>query len=395
MAHVSLILPIAPGAVQLDDQIGEHRRMLEEAGHRVEVLVVADPRLAADLVGLEGSWNLLVADEPGLAVSAVAGLRAARGDVLLVLDLERGYRPEELARVVAPLDRGEADLAVASRGNLSSNTRRRRRLSAWTGALARALVGTSDPLSGLVALSRPFAQEADKALEPVGSWYAIELLMKARGRRVDVPVHVSAPPPPRGRDVGLDGLRHLKRLADHRFGNASQLLQFCLVGASGMVVDLTCYALFQLLFSQTWLARVRAPLGGESLALAVAGALAIAVALTWNFSLNRRLTFSYARNGSLVRQFVAYVLSNALGIALSFSLRLVLPGHFGFFHRHKLAAALVGIVTATGISFSMSRWVVFRRRTVPQKTDPVAHRVRRTARRPIPRIGLRDRPSDP
>jgi hypothetical protein len=35
-------------------------------------------------------------------------------------------------------------------------------------------------------------------------------------------------------------------------------------------------------------------------------------------------------------------------------------------------------VTATGISFSMSRWVVFRRRTVPQKTDPVAHRVRRT-----------------
>ncbi|MGE5755328.1 MAG: glycosyltransferase, partial [Planctomycetaceae bacterium] len=234
--------------MQLDDRIGEHRRTLEQAGHRVEVVVVADPRLGADLVGLEGSWDLLLADEPGLAASAVAGLRAARGDVLLILDLERGYRPEELARVVAPLDRGEADLAVASRGDAPGGARRRR-LSAWTGALARAVVGTSDPLSGLVALSRPFAQEADKALAPVGSWYAIELMMKARGRRVDVPVRVSAPPSPRRRDVGLDDLRHLKRLADHRFGNASRLLQFCLVGASGMVVDLTCYALFQLLFS--------------------------------------------------------------------------------------------------------------------------------------------------
>jgi len=75
MAHVSLILPIASGTVPFIDRIGEHRRMLGEAGHLVEVLVVADPRLAADLVGLEGSWNLLVADEPGLAASAVAGLR--------------------------------------------------------------------------------------------------------------------------------------------------------------------------------------------------------------------------------------------------------------------------------------------------------------------------------
>lgn len=370
MAHVSLILPIAPGAVQLDDRIGEHRRTLEQAGHRVEVVVVADPRLGADLVGLEGSWDLLLADEPGLAASAVTGLRAARGDVLLILDLERGYRPEELARVAAPLDRGEADLAVSSRGDVPGGPRRRGRLSAWTGALARTLVGTSDPLSGLVALSRPFAQEADEALEPVGSWYAVELLMKARGRCLDVPVHIGAEPPPRRREIGLDDLRHLKRLVDHRFGNASRLLQFCLVGASGMVVDLTCYALFQLLFSQTWLARVRASLGGESLALAVAGALAIAVALTWNFSLNRRLTFSYARDGSLVRQFLAYVLSNALGIALSFSLRIILPGHFGLFRRHKLAAAAVGIVAATGISFSMSRWVVFRRRTVPFKSPP-------------------------
>jgi dolichol-phosphate mannosyltransferase len=34
-----------------------------------------------------------------------------------------------------------------------------------------------------------------------------------------------------------------------------------------------------------------------------------------------------------------------------------------FFAQHKLAAAVVGIVAATGISFSMARWLVFRPRS--------------------------------
>jgi dolichol-phosphate mannosyltransferase len=66
-----------------------------------------------------------------------------------------------------------------------------------------------------------------------------------------------------------------------------------------------------------------------------------------------------------LRQFATYVLGNALGIALSFSLRLILPSRIGFFQRHKLAAAVVGIVAATGISFSMSRWIVFNRHPAP------------------------------
>ncbi len=51
-----------------------------------------------------------------------------------------------------------------------------------------------------------------------------------------------------------------------------------------------------------------------------------------------------------------------MAIALSFTIRLYLPTKVGFFARHRLAAAVVGIVAATGISFSMSRWIVFSRR---------------------------------
>src|SRR5262249_22944776 len=162
--------------------------------------------------------------------------------------------------------------------------------------------------------------------------------------------------------LGLNDIRQLKRVLDLRFGTFSRLVQFCMVGASGMVVDLTFYALFQVLF---------AGFGGASAAraakrvtwnLAAARALAILIALVWNFTLNRRFTFNDSRSGSIPRQFLTYALGNALGIAVSMSLSLLLPMYVGFFASHKLAAAVVGIVVATGISFSMSRWVVFIRR---------------------------------
>src|SRR5262249_34781728 len=90
---------------------------------------------------------------------------------------------------------------------------------------------------------------------------------------VDVPVRPLLPQSRRALEV--NDLRNLKRLADHRFGNASRLVQFCMVGASGMVVDLSTYALFQWVFARSALASIPSPVKGITLDLATAGALAI------------------------------------------------------------------------------------------------------------------------
>ncbi len=219
-------------------------------------------------------------------------------------------------------------------------------------------MGSSDPVSGLIGLTRPVLEATLEHFKAVGSQFTFELLAKAPGRRVDVPATpraIAARPQP-----GFDDLRHLKRLADHRFGDFSRLIQFCVVGASGMFVDLSCYAGFQYLFAHTALARHTLPIVGP-LDLAAAAVLAVLLALTWNFTLNRRMTFSDARQGSILKQYLAYALSNALAILVSLTLRLWLPRSFGFFDRHRLAAAVVGIVLATVLSFTMARWVVFRR----------------------------------
>jgi dolichol-phosphate mannosyltransferase len=371
MACVSLIVPVASGSAPLVERIPAFHRGLVAAGHTVEVLVIADPGNPGVLTGLDRSVRGLVAEQPGKAASAYQGLREATGELLIILDLDKGYVPEDLGQVLEPLIRGEADVVVASScpgrrvAREPLGTGRRGGPPPWIGVLSRPLIGITDPSSGLVAVTRQSYQARDGYPPPLGSRFVLELLVGAVGRRVEVPMHRRNQA--RRPVLRLSDLRLMKRLVDDRFGTLSRLFQFCLVGASGMVVDLSCYALFQWLLSRTGLANYKTPLlaSGQSLDLAVAGALAIALALVWNFSLNRRLTFNDARRGSILRQFATYVLGNALGIALSFSLRLILPSRIGFFQRHKLAAAVVGIVAATGISFSMSRWIVFNRHPAP------------------------------
>jgi dolichol-phosphate mannosyltransferase len=374
---VSLILPQIPGSTIADRVIVEYRRILEEgAGFRSVEVIVSSARndrasngqakdsssedragdLATEVVAEADDW-------PGLVR---AGLEAATGEHLVVLDVNRHYSPESLIHVISPVRTAEFDLAVAvpRDGGPGLGSWARSRLG--PALLSRTLLGTSDVFSRLFAVRRVVWDSHAKHRSANGSSVVLDSLLRRQARCIDVAVTVDKRFQA-GR-IGLRDARPVKRILDARFGNYSRLVQFCGVGASGMVIDLSFYALLQFLLSYTWLAQRQSALFGSTWHLAIAAAMSIAIALVWNFALNRRLTFNDAHRGDLVRQFFAYVLSNALAIVLSFSVRLLLPGRFGFFARHRLAAAVVGIVAATGVSFSMARWLVFARR--PELTLP-------------------------
>ncbi len=103
-------------------------------------------------------------------------------------------------------------------------------------------------------------------------------------------------------------------------GRLGRPLLFALVGCSGMVVDLV---------SLHFLLRVAS--------LAVSRALAIWLAMTWNFWLNRRLTFSYARSGSLVRQYLLFALACSAGAITNWTVTLLLSGRVGLLRRTPAA----------------------------------------------------------
>ena len=369
MIRISLIVPATRDEPFRNGELATYQQLLMDQEGVESVEVVLADRAPAGRLAAAVHPMIQVVDDAANHVSLLRqGLAAAKGDVLIVLDPTREYAPEALLQVLQTLLESEADVVVGvprSGRKLWSLGGVRGRTLAILGRLA---LGTSDGLSGLAALRRPAVRDliTQESRSVSGSHILLDVLTWCSGTLLDVPVNTGAEDRRRIDTVGLDDLKQLKRVLDHRFGTLSRLVQFCVVGASGMVVDLSLYAILLWLFASLGFGAADEAAEGSHGPMFVAGCLSIWAAMTWNFLLNRRLTFNDTRAGSIGRQYLTYAVGNALGILVSLTLRLYLPSRFGVFARHRLAAAVVGIVVATGISFSMSRWVVFRRKPTPR-----------------------------
>jgi len=187
-----------------------------------------------------------------------------------------------------------------------------------------------------------------KQLNPIGYKIGLELMVKCGCEDVhEVPIHFS------DRKHGKSKLnikeqwnyiRHIKRLADFKLGNLSYFVQFCLVGSTGMLMDLFLYGL----------------LLSQSVSLPISRAMSIAIAMTWNFWLNRRLTFSYSRNGNIFKQYSKFVGTCTAGALISWSIAVFVPQTFSLFTDHIMSAAILGIIAGTIVNFSLSRFWVFK-----------------------------------
>ncbi len=129
---------------------------------------------------------------PGLATAIMLGARAARGEILLVMDADLSHPPDRIKDLVAPLLAGTADLVVGSRyvkgGSTAGWPAWRRVVSRAGAALAHPLTGVHDSMCGFFAIGRSRLLE----LAPHTSGFKIvfETLLRARGtlRVREVPI---------------------------------------------------------------------------------------------------------------------------------------------------------------------------------------------------------------
>src|SRR5437870_10376670 len=95
---------------------------------------------------------------PGLATAIMSGARAARGEILLVMDADLSHPPDRIKDLVAPLFAGTADLVVGSRyvsgGSTPGWPTWRRAVSRAGAALAHPLTGIHDSMCGFFAIGR-------------------------------------------------------------------------------------------------------------------------------------------------------------------------------------------------------------------------------------------------
>ncbi|WP_299193287.1 glycosyltransferase family 2 protein [uncultured Erythrobacter sp.] len=279
----------------------------------------------------------------GLASAAIEGFCATAAPYFAVMDADHQHDPALLAEMLEALKRQEAEICVASRFAEGAKTDgwaepSREKLSGLANRLARRLTGVelTDPMSGYFMLPTSTARALVPRLSGIGFKILLDVLASA-----DQPMKVREFPldfaarregqSKLDRAVAFD---FLAGLYDKTLGRVipTRFALFGTVGALGVVVHMAVLA--ALLFGL-----------GEGFALAQA--LAVLTAMSFNFWLNNWLTYRDLRLkgwGAVLRGWLGFCLTCSLGAFANFAVATLLEGQGVFWAAAALAGILIGSV---------------------------------------------------
>ncbi|QDT80894.1 Undecaprenyl-phosphate mannosyltransferase [Gimesia maris] len=370
MLQLSIIVPTYCEAENLTVLIPRVNRVLTEAELDAEIIVVDDDSpdetiQVCEKLAENCPLRLITRkNERGLSTAVIAGLNAASGGILLVMDADLSHPPEKIPELVSALNQRQADFVIGSRyveGGATDQSwgwfrKWNSRVATW---LSRPFTSARDPLAGFFAIKRQTYLKAHQILNPVGYKIGLELIVKCRCRNVvEIPIEFT------DRVAGssklsfkeqLRYLKHLKRLFDFKYQNYAYFTQFALIGLTGVFVNLQMLALLS-----NWMISP------------IAVALAIWTSMSTNFLLNRNITFSYARHKPFLKQYLSYCGSCLTGAVFNWLTTMVLSRSFQFFEKRILLAAFIGILVGMGFNFLLCRYLVFSKHKPEAETETAA-----------------------
>jgi dolichol-phosphate mannosyltransferase len=288
----------------------------------------------------------------GLSSAVIHGIRESRSEYVLVMDADLSHPPEDIPRLLYRLRQG-ADFVVGSRYVAGGSTDDKWSLFRWLNSrvatlLARGLTDIKDPMAGYFAFPRRILEGAPPFL-PLGYKIGLEILVKANCRNV-MEIPIAFVDRTRGESKltlqqQLYYLRHLRRLYQFRFPRTAELVHFASVGGSGIFVDLLFYLAF------IHLAAVNHQL---------ARAMSFVIAASWNWFLNRWLTFVSGHHKPPGRQWLEFLLAASLGFSVNWGSYKLLTDYSSYFMEHSLAAFFTGVCLGTVFNYTLSKMFVFR-----------------------------------
>ncbi len=291
--------------------------------------------------------------ERGLSSAVIRGWQVARGEVLGVMDADLQHPPEVNLDLWKHIESG-ADLAAGSRhiegGGVSDWSLMRRLLSRGAQLLGLLILPgvlnrLTDPMSGYFMVRRSAIAGVD--LDPIGYKILIEVVGRGEIHWIGEAGYVF-----RERTQGeskvtfglyVQYLQHLLRLRIATLPR-SRFFRFCLVGASGVLVDM---GLLYLLSDPHML----------GLGLTRSKVVAAETAILSNFLINDAWTFGDVASrqpgkAARLRRFLGFNAICTAGLVLNV---LILNLLFNFAHWNRYAANAVAIVAVTGWNFWLNR----------------------------------------
>lgn len=355
LPSVSIIVPTYQEAENLSALLEALRRLKETHQLNLEVLIMDDNSQDGTetvVQSLHLPWVRLFTryGDRGLSQAVVEGFQHADNEAIVVMDADLSHPVEKIPEMLAALDRGD-DFVIGSRYINGASTEASWGAFRWlnskvAGLIAAPLTLVKDPMSGFFAFRKNLLAQC-APLNPIGYKIGLELLVKSHCCKVhEIPIHFA------DRQHGqsklslreqLKYLQHVRRLYLFLYPESSYLLQFLVVGFLGIGVNLGVLTL------ALW----------AGIAVKLAIILGIAVSMVFNFALDRRFAFSYARNGKISQQFVGFVTVCLLGSLLNYLSAIWLLKRFPSLLPQL--AELVGISVGTFFNYTLSRFLIFRK----------------------------------
>jgi len=288
-------------------------------------------------------------NERGLASAVVHGLKHAEGEIVAVIDADLQHPPEVMPALLREIESG-ADIAVASRyvkGGACQDWGLIRRIISKGGVfLAHLLLPSTrqvnDPISGFFMLNKQVVASAD--LKPTGYKILLEILVVGQFRSVaEVPytfrTRASGESKLSARQQ-LDYLKHIYSLMKRK-GELLRFAKFCLVGLSGVLVNMG------LLWLLTEFVR---------LFYLLSAAIGIESSIISNFALNDLFTFHDRRSPgvkSFLGRLVKFNVVSLVGVVINMAILWLLTENFGVYY---LLSNLCGIAAATLWNYFVNTW---------------------------------------
>jgi len=356
--YVSIVVPTFKEAQNIPVLVERVGASMKQAGLPYEIVIVDDDSndgIIEVVERLKATCDITLKvrkNERGLSSAVLAGFKAAKGSVFVVMDADLSHEPEKIPQLVAPILAGQSDFCLGSRfveGGSLDCFNVYRRLNAWVSkTLARPLTKVNDPMSGFFSLPAKLLNNHVE-LSPLGFKIGLEIIVKcAPGRVREVPIEFQKRLHGQSKlslKEQIKYLVHLKRLYEHKFTTLSQFIKFSMVGCAGMCVDLS----LTYVAKSTWL-----------LPFYVARVVGFVFALTLNFLLNRRFTFPKARARAATAQYVMFFGVCLLGLFVNWLTSVSLYYAIPFFNTHYLIASFVGILMGLTVNFTGSKFIAFK-----------------------------------
>ncbi len=286
-------------------------------------------------------------DKRGRASAVVDGIKQSNGELIVGMDADRQPPPEVLPDLLKKIDNG-ADMAIASRyvpGGSCQGWGLARRINSRGAILIAHLLlpptrRIKDPMAGFFAFTRPAIAGAD--LKPAGYKIILEILMQGKFQNVaEVPYTFRLRSRGKSKLSARQQIEYLKHIYSlmRRSGELIRFVKFCLVGASGILVN----------EGLLWLLT---ELGG--LVYLLSSVISIESSIISNFLLNDFFTFRDRRSpgaGSRLVRLVKFNFVSLAGLLLNLGLLWLFTSVFGVYY---LVSNLIGIALAFLLNYGIN-----------------------------------------